>query len=107
MESMRLIKVDGGGLIIHLHQEGRGQGLSNKIAAIKLMQEKHLDTVEAFDALSLEYDIRVYKKATDLLLNRGIKKIRLITNNPSKIIHVEEAGISVVESIQTYTKVKI
>ena len=106
MESMRLIKKNGGGLIIHLHQEGRGQGLSNKIAAISLMQEKNIDTVEAFDALNLEHDVRDYKKATDLLLKLGINQVRLITNNPSKVKYVENVGINVFETVNTYTNMR-
>ena len=59
-ESMRMIAEHGSGIVIHLHQEGRGQGLSKKIEAISLMQKKQLDTVEAFDQLHLAHDIRDY-----------------------------------------------
>jgi len=106
MESMRLIFQEGGGIIIHLHQEGRGFGLSKKIAAVRMMQMENLDTVEAFDALNLEHDVRDYEKATDLLLKLGINQVRLITNNPLKMKHVENAGIKIVETINTYTNVR-
>lgn len=100
-ESMRLISQKGQGIIIHLEQEGRGHGLSKKIKAVNLMQERGLDTVDAFEFLNLKQDIREYKKATKILLKLGIEKIRLITNNPSKIKYVESQGIKVVESINT------
>jgi len=105
-ESMRLISEEGQGIIIHLTQEGRGHGLSKKIEAVSLMQEKGLDTVEAFEFLKLEQDVRDYKKATDILSKLGIEKIRLITNNPSKIESVEAQGIEVVESIKTNPTVR-
>ncbi len=106
LESMRMIYSDGGGIIIHNHDEGRGVGLSKKIAVVRLMQDENIDTVEAFDALDLEHDIRKYSKATDLLLKLGISQVRLITNNPAKVMYVEAAGITVVETVNTYTNVR-
>lgn len=100
-EAMELLAKEQQGIIFHLHQEGRGQGLSNKIKAIQLMQQNCVDTVEAFDCLNLKHDIRDYKKATDLLNIIGINKIRLITNNPRKVEYVESQGISVVEIVNT------
>lgn len=105
-ESMRLIFREKGGLIIHLHQEGRGYGLSKKIMAVRLMQKRGFDTVEAFHALDLKPDIREYNRATDILLKLGIDNVRLITNNPLKVEYVESKGITVVESIKTYTNVR-
>src|SRR5690554_1117659 len=104
-ESMKMIATEGAGLIIHLHQEGRGQGLSNKIAAISLMQAKNIDTVESFDQLGLEHDIRSFDDAIKLLSVYGIKKLRLISNNPRKRKAIESAGIEV-ETVHTNPKIR-
>lgn len=83
-ESMKRIAHAGRGLIIHLHQEGRGHGLSTKIRAVHAMQQDGLDTVEAFDALGIAQDTRDYRKAVDLLRGLDIAAVRLISNNPAK-----------------------
>ena len=95
-EAMKLIAHEGRGLIVHLHQEGRGHGLSLKIKAVRKMQRDGLDTVEAFDALGLEQDVRSYDAAVQLLQFLGIGDVRLISNNPRKVLHLEERGIHVV-----------
>lgn len=94
-ESMKLIATEGRGLIVHLHQEGRGQGLSQKIRAIHRMQQDGLDTVEAFDALGLEQDIRCYDAAVRLLQRLDIWSVRLISNNPRKSRYLQEHGVRV------------
>ncbi len=99
-ESMKLMATEGQGLIIHLHQEGRGQGLAKKIKAVRLMQRDGLDTVEAFEALNLEQDIRRYDLAVELLQRLGIKEVRLISNNPRKRAFLEAHGL-VVQSVRT------
>jgi len=106
MESMRLIAENGAGIIIHIHQEGRGHGLSKKIAAVRLMKEQRLDTAESFDVLNLDHDVREYKEAIEMLLEVGINRIRLITNNPRKVEYVERNGIEVIEVVNTYTSVR-
>ena len=98
-ESMRLISKQKNGIIIYLHQEGRGQGLSNKIKAVHLMQRKNIDTVEAFDSMNLENDVREYHLAVQILRNLNIDKVRLITNNPHKIKYFEVNGTIVQEEI--------
>ncbi len=94
-ESMKLIASEGRGMIVHLHQEGRGQGLSRKIRAIHMMQRDGLDTFEAFEALGLEQDTRSYDAAVGLLRRLGIESVRLITNNPRKVLYLQRHGVGV------------
>ena len=94
-ESMKLIATEGRGIVIHIHQEGRGQGLSQKILAVGLMQREQLDTVGAFDRLRLEQDIRDYGEAISLLRQLGIGSVRLISNNPRKKSALEGGGMRV------------
>jgi len=94
-ESMKLMATEGRGLILHLHQEGRGHGLSPKIKAVGKMQREGLDTVEAFDALGLEQDTRSYEEAVRLLRSLGISSIRLISNNPRKARYLQQHGVHV------------
>lgn len=94
-EAMKLIATAGCGLIVHLHQEGRGQGLSKKITAIHQMQRDGLDTVEAFDALGLEQDTRTYDVAVQLLRHLDISTVRLISNNPRKVQYLQKHGVTV------------
>ena len=94
-EAMKLIATEGRGLIVHLHQEGRGQGLSQKIRAIRRMQRDGLDTVEAFEALGLEQDTRSYAAAVHLLRCLGILSVRLISNNPNKARYLRQHGVRV------------
>ena len=104
-QAMKLIKVAGKGLILHLHQEGRGHGLSKKILAVKRMQEDGLDTSEAFDALDLEQDIRSYEPVVSLLGALGISHVRLISNNPRKADFLKKHGIKV-ESVNLHPKLR-
>lgn len=94
-ESMKLIAMEGRGMIVHLHQEGRGQGLSQKIRAVRLMQRDGLDTVQAFHALNLEQDTRSYDQTVHLLRRLGIAGVRLICNNPRKARYLEQHGVRV------------
>lgn len=105
-ESMKLLAEKKNGLVIYLHQEGRGQGLSNKIRAVKLMQEKGIDTVESFHELGLDLDPRSYEKATLILRKLNIKSVSLITNNPRKIKYLRDSGINVSDVIQTNPKIR-
>ena len=104
-EAMKLIASEGSGLIVHLHQEGRGQGLSRKIKAVSQMQRNGLDTVEAFKALGLEQDNRSYEAAIRLLRYLGVNKVRLISNNPAKMNYLQQQGIAV-KMINTNPKVR-
>ncbi|KAK8814397.1 hypothetical protein WA158_008259 [Blastocystis sp. Blastoise] len=91
-----------GGLVIYLQQEGRGIGLSNKIAAYHL-QESGVDTVDANRQLGLPDDLRDYHCVVDILHAFGIKKIRLMTNNPKKIKDLEALGIIIESRIPVIT----
>jgi GTP cyclohydrolase II len=94
-EAMKLIAHEKSGLIIHLNQEGRGQGLTNKIKAVNLMQHIGVDTFDAFEQLNFEQDIRTYVPAVKILKHLGINSIRLISNNPRKAAFLERNGLSV------------
>jgi 3,4-dihydroxy 2-butanone 4-phosphate synthase / GTP cyclohydrolase II len=97
-DSLRLLQQQGRGILLYLRQEGRGIGLTKKITAYAL-QEQGLDTVEANLALGLPEDMRDYRVAAEMLLDLGVWRARLITNNPAKIEGLERYGIEVVERI--------
>ncbi|ETR71903.1 MAG: hypothetical protein OMM_02128 [Candidatus Magnetoglobus multicellularis str. Araruama] len=105
--AMKMIHSEGSGLIFHLNQEGRGQGLSNKIKAINLMQHKGLDTHDAFNALGLEQDIRSYQSVVDILLFLNIHQIKLITNNPQKISFFNDKNICVKSVVSTIPIIRV
>jgi GTP cyclohydrolase II len=104
-EAMKLIATEGRGLILHLHQEGRGQGLSLKIKAVGEMQRGGLDTVEAFEALGLEQDVRCYDDAVRVLQVLGIDEVRLISNNPRKLKYLERNNIKT-EMVNTHPTIR-
>jgi 3,4-dihydroxy 2-butanone 4-phosphate synthase/GTP cyclohydrolase II len=98
VRAMEMIGEEGKGALIYMHQEGRGIGLVNKIKAYAL-QEKGKDTVEANEALGLKPDLRDYGIGAQILTHLGIRKLRLMTNNPKKIIGLEGYGLQVVERV--------
>lgn len=104
-ESMKRIATEGRGLIVHLHQEGRGHGLSKKIQAVHTMQQDGLDTVQAFDVLGFEQDIRSYGRAVDLLRVLEIDAVRLISNNPTKASYLQKNGLRV-EMVGTHPTIR-
>jgi 3,4-dihydroxy 2-butanone 4-phosphate synthase / GTP cyclohydrolase II len=96
--SLRLLGEQGRGVLLYLRQEGRGIGLANKISAYAL-QERGLDTVEANHALGLPEDARDYRVAAEMLLDLGVRRINLLTNNPAKIEGLGRHGVEVVERV--------
>ena len=93
-----MIEAEGKGLIVYMNQEGRGIGLMNKIKAYKLQQEG-LDTVDANTHLGFKPDERDYGVGANILRILGVKKMRLMTNNPVKRVGLESYGLEVVENV--------
>jgi 3,4-dihydroxy 2-butanone 4-phosphate synthase/GTP cyclohydrolase II len=98
IEAMKLIEQKGRGIIVYLQQEGRGIGLMNKMKAYKL-QEQGMDTLEANIHLGFAPDEREYQVCAEILSVLGIKKVKLLTNNPDKVIKLEQSGIKVANRI--------
>ena len=97
-ESMRLLREQGRGVLLYLRQEGRGVGLSNKISAYAL-QDEGLDTVQANLALGLPEDARDYSVAAEMLLDLGVYRAVVLTNNPAKVEGLRSHGVEVVERL--------
>lgn len=96
--ALRAIEAQGQGVVLYMHQEGRGIGLTNKLKAYHL-QEKGMDTVEANVALGFPPDLRDYGIGAQILSELGIKSIKLMTNNPRKIVGLEGHGLKITDRV--------
>ncbi|MFH1222899.1 MAG: bifunctional 3,4-dihydroxy-2-butanone-4-phosphate synthase/GTP cyclohydrolase II [Pseudomonadota bacterium] len=97
--AMEMINKEGAGVIVYMRQEGRGIGLINKLKAYELQQNKNLDTVEANCVLGFKPDLRDYGIGAQILHHLGVKKIRLLTNNPAKRVGLNGYGLEIVETL--------
>lgn len=102
-QAMRQVAEAGRGVIIYMRQEGRGIGLAPKIKAYKL-QEKGLDTVQANLQLGFPMDLREYGLGAQILVDLGLRTIRLLTNNPKKVVGLEGYGLEIVEQVPIRVK---
>lgn len=102
-KAIELISREKRGVVLYMKQEGRGIGLVNKLKAYAL-QDQGLDTVEANEALGLPPDLRDYGIGAQILVDLGLKKIRLLTNNPRKIVGLEGYGLHIVERLPLETQ---
>ena len=96
--ALQMIEAAGAGILVYMFDEGRGIGLLNKVRAYAL-QDKGRDTVEANHALGFAADMRDYKTGARILLDLGVRQVRLMTNNPDKVRQLEQYGLAVTERI--------
>jgi 3,4-dihydroxy 2-butanone 4-phosphate synthase/GTP cyclohydrolase II len=97
-QAMTIIEKEGSGVLLYIRQEGRGIGLVNKIKAYAL-QDQGMDTVEANEELGFKPDMRNYGIGAQILVDLGVRKMRLMTNNPKKMVGLDGYGLSIVEQV--------
>ncbi len=97
--AMKLIESEGHGVIVYQQQEGRGIGIVNKIRAYAL-QDEGADTIEANERLGFEADLRSYEQCAEILLDLGLRSVRVMSDNPAKIQALRHAGLEVVERVR-------
>ena len=97
--AMKLIEQEGHGAIVYQQQEGRGIGIINKIRAYAL-QDEGADTIEANERLGFEADLRRYEQCAEILLDLGLRAVRVMSDNPAKIRALRQAGLAVVERVR-------
>ncbi|MBT8351925.1 MAG: bifunctional 3,4-dihydroxy-2-butanone-4-phosphate synthase/GTP cyclohydrolase II [Deltaproteobacteria bacterium] len=96
--AMEMMDKEGAGVLLYIRQEGRGIGLVNKLKAY-VLQDQGLDTVEANEKLGFKPDLRNYGIGAQVLVDLGVRKMKLITNNPKKMIGLQGYGLSIVEQV--------
>jgi 3,4-dihydroxy 2-butanone 4-phosphate synthase/GTP cyclohydrolase II len=102
-KSLRMVQAEGRGLLLYMRQEGRGIGLEHKLHAY-VLQDQGMDTVEANEHLGFPADKREYGIGAQILRHLGVRKMRLISNNPRKFSALEGYGLKIVERVPIQTK---